>query len=149
MSNPEGNQPWIRTGRTDAEAPILSGHLMWRANSLKKILMLEKIEGKIRGQQRMRWLDSITDSMDMNLGKLWETVRDREAWHAPVHGVTKSQTRLNDWTTMGPNAILIASQLIWGSSAFLSQMIPFSLLINWRKTKVAKIYMLIPNFVWL
>ena len=69
------------------------GHLMWRANSLEKILMLGKIEGKKRrGQQRKRWLNSITDSMDMNLSKLQETVKDREAWRAAVHGVTKSAT---------------------------------------------------------
>ena len=76
------------------------GHLMRRADSLEKTLMLGKIEGRRRReQQRMRWLDSNTDSMDMNFSKLWETVEDREAWHAADHGVTKSWTRLGDWTT--------------------------------------------------
>ena len=76
------------------------GHLMQRADSLEKIQMLGKIEGKRRrGWQRMRWLDNISDSMDMNLSKLQEIVSNREAWHATVHGVAKSQTWLSDWTT--------------------------------------------------
>ena len=98
--NPKGNQPWIFIGRTDAEAaaPILWPP-MWRADPLEKTLMLGKTEGKRRRRwQRMRWFDSITDSMDMNVSKLREIIEDREGWCAAVHGVTNSQTWLSNWT---------------------------------------------------
>ena len=116
------------------------GHLMWRANSLKKTLMLAKIESKRRrGQQRMRWLDSIKDSMKLSELKLSEIVKDKGAWRAAVHGVTKWWTQLIDWTTTR-----VATMVVYGSNKDCK----FNCDLCWWEPPSYSLIMKIANFYW-
>ena len=116
---------------------MLKSHLMWRVDSLEKTLILGGIvDGRRRGWQRMRWLDGITDSMDVSLSELWELVMDREAWCAAIYGVAKSRTRLSDWTELNWTCLSLSLYGRFPSIKWADYILPFQ---HWGRLGVAEI----------